>query len=110
MAGLCAAARLRELGAEPVVLEKGERPGGSMLLSSGVVWRYRSFADFRDECPGGDPALQRLIVDRLDDGVDWLERLGAPVVERETGNPLTVGRRFDPRGLAGALVRAAGEV
>jgi NADPH-dependent 2,4-dienoyl-CoA reductase/sulfur reductase-like enzyme len=39
MAGLVAAARARELGAEPVVLEKGNRAGGSMLLSSGVVWR-----------------------------------------------------------------------
>jgi flavin-dependent dehydrogenase len=47
MAGLCAAARARELGGEPVVLEKGTRAGGSMLLSSGMVWRYRSFEEFR---------------------------------------------------------------
>ena len=47
MAGLAAAARARELGAEPVVLEKGDRPGGSMLLSSGVIWRYRSLEAFR---------------------------------------------------------------
>ena len=73
MAGLVAAARLRELGVEATVLEKGDRPGGSMLLSSGVVWRHRSLADFRAECPAGDPALQALIVDRLDDGLDWLE-------------------------------------
>ena len=32
-----------------------------MLLSSGVVWRHRDFDDFRAECPGGDPALQRLV-------------------------------------------------
>jgi succinate dehydrogenase/fumarate reductase flavoprotein subunit len=110
MAGLCAAARARELGAKPVVLEKGERPGGSMLLSSGVVWRYRSFADFRAQCPGGNPALQRLVFERLDEGLAWLESLGAPVIERETGNPLTTGVRFDPRGLTEALVRAAGDV
>ena len=109
MAGLCAAARARELGLDPVVHEKGDRAGGSMLLSSCVVWRYRSVELFREQCPGGDPALQRLIVERLDEALDWLERLGAPVVERETGNPLTVGRRFDPRGLTDALVRAAGE-
>ena len=35
---------------------------------------------------------------------------GAPVLARETGNPLTVGRRFDPHGLTDALVRAAGGV
>jgi len=110
MAGLVAAARARELGAEPLVLEKGDRPGGSMLLSSGVVWRYRTLEAFQEECPGGDPALQRQIVERLDEGIEWLESLGAPVVEQETGNPRTVGKRFDPPGLTGALVRAAGQV
>ena len=110
MAGLCAAARARELGATPTVLEKGDRPGGSMLLSSGVVWRYRSLDDFRSECPDGDPRLQWQIVERLDDALDWLESLGAPVVEVETRNPRTVGRRFDPRGLTEVLVRAAGDV
>jgi fumarate reductase flavoprotein subunit len=110
MAGLCAAARARELGASPAVFEKGWRPGGSMLLSSGVVWRYRSFDEFRAQCPGGDPRLQELVHGGLDDGLEWLEALGAPVVERETGNPLTTGVRFDPAGLTEALVRAAGDV
>ena len=110
MAGLVCAARARELGAEPVVLEKGSRAGGSMLLSSCVIWRYRTVADFRRECPGGDPALQQLIVERLDDALAWLERLGAPVVRRETGNPRTVGVRFEPQGLTDALLRAAGGV
>ena len=53
MAGLSAAVRARELGADVVVHEKGDRPGGSMLLSSGVVWRYREWETFRNECPGG---------------------------------------------------------
>src|SRR3954454_15831087 len=110
MAGLCAAARARELGVAATVLEKGDRPGGSMLLSSGVIWRYRSLDDFRRECPDGDPRLQRLIVERLDDALDWLESLGAPLVSAETANPRTVGRRFDPRGLTYALLRAAGGV
>ncbi len=110
MAGLVAAARARELGVAPIVFEKGDRPGGSMLLSSCVVWRYRTLADFRRECPGGDERLQRLVVERLDDGLEWLESLGAPVVERETGNPRTVGWRFDPVGLTEALARAAVDV
>jgi succinate dehydrogenase/fumarate reductase flavoprotein subunit len=110
MAGLAAAARARELGAEPLVLEKGDRAGGSMLLSSGVVWRYRSLEAFRAECPGGDPALQREIVARLDEAIEWLESLGAPVVEQETGNPRTVGKRFDPPGVTEALMRVAGQV
>ncbi len=110
MAGLVAAARARELGAEPVVAEKGDRAGGSMLLSSGVVWRHRTLDEFRAECPGGDAALQRRIVDELDQALGWLESLGAPVVARETGNPRTIGWRFDTHGLTDALVRAAGDV
>ena len=110
MAGLVTAARLRELGVETRVVEKGDRLGGSMLLSSGVVWRHRSFDNFRAECPGGDPDLQRLVWERLDAALDWLESLGAPAVERETGNPRTSGRRFDTRELTDALSRAGSEV
>jgi succinate dehydrogenase/fumarate reductase flavoprotein subunit len=110
MAGLCAAARARDLGAMPAVFEKGTRAGGSMLLSSGVIWRYRTFEEFRRQCSAGDEALQRLVFERLDEGLAWLESLGAPVVARETGNPLTAGVRFDPEGLTAALLRAAGDV
>jgi FAD binding domain len=110
MAGLVAAARLGQLGVPAVVLEKGDRPGGSMLLSSGVVWRHRDFDDFRAECPAGEPELQRAVFDRLDESLDWLEGLGATQVERQTGNPRTSGRRFEPRELTDVLVRAAGEV
>ena len=105
MAGLVAAARARELGAEPVVYEKGTRAGGSMLLSSGFAWRYRSWEVFREQCPGGDPALQRLILERFDGAMDWLEAQGVEIVTRETGNPLTVGARFDPRQLVATLAR-----
>ncbi len=110
MAGLVAAARARELRARPVVLEKGDRPGGSMLLSSGVIWRHRSADAFLAECPGGDARLQRRIVEELDEALDWLESLGAEPAARETGNPRTVGRRYDPRALTDVLVAAAGEV
>lgn len=81
-----------------------------MLLSSGAVWRHRSLEDFHVECPGGDQGLQRRIVEEFDDALDWLESLGAEPVARETGNPLTVGRRYDTRALTDVLVRAAGDV
>src|SRR5919201_5693103 len=108
MAGLCAAARARQLGLAPKVQEKGDRPGGSMLLSSGVIWRYRSLDEFRRECPTGDERLQREIIKRLDEALEWLQSLGAPVLQKETENTRTIGRRFDPRGLTDALVRGAG--
>ena len=110
MAGLCAAAHARTLGAAPVVYEKGTRAGGSMLLSSCVIWRFREWEDFRAECPTGDERLQRTVWERLDEGIAWLESLGAPVVRHETGNPRTIGKRFDPRGLTETLVAAAGDV
>ena len=91
------------------MLEKGDRAGGSMLLSSGVIWRHRTLDGFRAECPGGDPALQRVVVDELDGAIEWLESLGAPVLEHETGNPRTVGKRFDTRGLTGALLGVIGD-
>ena len=110
MAGLVAAAEARRLGAAPVVHEKLERPGGSMSLSSGVVWRHRELERFRAECSGGDPVLQRLLFERLDEDLRWLESLGAPVQQRDTGNDLTTGVRFDTEGLTAALTEAAGDV
>jgi fumarate reductase flavoprotein subunit len=75
-----------------------------------VPWRHREWDAFRAECPAGDPALQRLIWERLDDALAWLVSLGAPVVWEETGNPATVGKRFDPAGLTRLLVERAGDV
>jgi len=103
MAGLVCAARARELGLRPRLVEKGTRAGGSMLLSSCVVWRHIEWDDFRAECPGGDAALQRLIWERLDDALDWLVSLGAEPVWQDTENPRTTGKRFDPRALTELL-------
>jgi succinate dehydrogenase/fumarate reductase flavoprotein subunit len=50
------------------------------------------------------------VLDRLDPALEWLSSLGAAATARDTGNPITRGARFDPRSLAGALARAAGEV
>src|SRR4051812_7848078 len=110
MAGLVAAARLRELGYEPRVLEKGTRAGGSMLLSSCVVWRHLEWERFRAECPGGDERLQRIIWERLDDALGWLESLGVEPVWHDTENTLTTGRRYDPAALTRRLVDAAGGI
>ena len=105
MAGLVCAARARELGSRPRLVEKGTRAGGSMLLSSCVVWRHREWEDFRAECPGGDEALQRLIWERLDDALAWLVSLGAEPVWEDTPNRRTTGMRFDPRALTQLLAR-----
>jgi len=105
MAGLTAGVRAVERGADVVVLEKGERPGGSMRLSAGLLWSYETLAGARENVPKGDPALQRLVVDNLDDGFDWLAALGIdlqePPVELPTGDVVTAPtpgancRKFD---------------
>lgn len=105
MAGLAAAARARELGAAAVLYEKGDRPGGSFALSSGFVWRYREWDTFRRECPDGDPAVQRVVYEGLDDALAWLESLGAVVRARGTDNPLTTGVHLDPSLTVAALAR-----
>ncbi|MBA3841690.1 MAG: FAD-binding protein [Actinobacteria bacterium] len=110
MAGLVVAARLRELGVDAAVREKGTRVGGSMLLSSCVLWRHADWDTFRAECPDGDERLQRLVWERLDDGLAWLRSLGAEPVWDETGNPCTTGQRFDPRSLTTMLAERAGEI
>jgi putative NAD(P)-binding protein len=105
MAGLVCAARLREVGCDVRVVDAGTRPGGSMLLSSCVIWRHVEWDDFRRECPGGDPALQRLIWERLDDALRWLISRGAEPVWDDTENPRTTGKRFDPRRLTELLAQ-----
>ena len=107
MAGLAAAAHARELGASVLHLEAAAAPGGAMRHSSGVFWRHASFEAFRAECPDGDEALQRALFERLDGDLDWLEARGARVTEPQTGNPRTVGRRFDTASVVAAL---AGEL
>src|ERR671916_2933764 len=105
LAGLVAALRAVELGARVTLIEKGDGLGGSLVYSSGYLWSYRDLQTFRREAPGGDVALQSLILERLEPSLEWLEERGVPVLTRETGNPLTFGARLDPRRTVDTLAR-----
>jgi fumarate reductase flavoprotein subunit len=108
LAGLTAALRASELGARVILLEKGEKPGGSFLYSSGYIWSYVDLPTFRREAPGGDAVLQGLMLERLGACLTWLEDAGGTLLSRETGNPLTFGARFDPEHTVSALVDRLG--
>lgn len=106
LAGLTAALRAAECGARVTLLEKGDRLGGSFIYSSGYVWSYNDVPTFRREAPGGDPALQNLILERLRSGLDWLESVTHPALTHDTGNPRTFGARFDPEQTVSALAQS----
>lgn len=114
LAGLTAARRATELGARVTLLEKGDRLGGSFVYSSGYIWSYRDLRTYRREAPDGDITLQNLILERLEEGIGWLEKTTVPATTRETGNPLTFGARFEPDpvvdNLAARIVPDGGEV
>jgi len=95
MAGLCAGVAATEAGARTVVVEKGERPGGSMRMSGGTVWTAPSMAWMERYVPGGDRVRQRQLVEGIGPNLGWLAGLGvrftAPIdLERQTGQELDV--------------------
>ena len=96
MAGLVAAARALDRGAESVVvLEKGHRLGGSMAYSGGAIWTFGSYEELRELAPDGKAELQRLLADSLDDCFEWLSELGVEFREMQIDIPGD-GRQIEP--------------
>jgi succinate dehydrogenase/fumarate reductase flavoprotein subunit len=93
MSGLSAGVRAVEEGGDVLVLEKGDRAGGSLRLSAGLIWSYETVEEAREAVPHGDPALQRLVVEGLNGALEWLDSLGVtvrePPVELPTGDVVT---------------------
>lgn len=81
MAGLVTAVDLADRGADVLVLEKADEPGGSMRLSNGIVWTYLPYEAIRERAPDGDPDLQRVLAERFEDDLDWLDSVGAELEE-----------------------------
>lgn len=76
MGGLAAALAAQEDGAHVVLVEKAPRPGGAFAISGGFVWTVPTFELYRAICPGGDPALGRVLVQDFEPAVDWLREHG----------------------------------
>lgn len=94
MAGLVAAVRATKHDASVTVLEKGSRVGGSMYLSHGYIWTYESLEAAREAIPHGNPELQGIVIDSLEDGLAWLEELGVGLKEMDIDLPK--GQKMEP--------------
>ena len=81
-----------------------------MLLSAASIWRHRTLDDVPRRVPRRRPgAAAASWCEQLDDRARLARVAGRAGRPKETGNPRTVGWRFDPRRPDGALVRAAGD-
>jgi len=81
MAGMSAAGWAAERGARVIVVEKAAAPGGSAILSGGVLWTAAS----REKMTlygGGDPALGQVVFDTYPEAIAWLRRRGIDISQR----------------------------
>lgn len=103
MGGLVSALRTVEDGSDVIVLEKGERAGGSMYLSFGFIWTYDSMEKVEERIPHGNTDLQRLVVERFDEGLSWLAEHGVEMGPI-TNNMPGVGKKVDPASFVETMV------
>lgn len=79
MAGMTAAASAAKAGCRVMVVEKAADIGGSTVLSGGKLWTAATLEMLAEECPGGDPVLQRKVFDKFEATATWLRSTGIAV-------------------------------
>ena len=111
LSGLAAALSATELGARVVLIEKAPTLGGTSAISGGMVWTWQTLEALQEAVPDGNPILQRVVFEAIDDGRRWLTRqgvdLGPEVVVQRHGR----GQQMAPIEAISALAdrfRAAG--
>ncbi len=75
MAGMTAGAVAASEGARVVLVEKGERLGGSAIYA-GFAWTAPSVEVLREVNPHGDPRLGAVLVEGFAEGVAWIRSCG----------------------------------
>lgn len=102
-AGLSAAVTALENGAEVTLIEKAPALGGTTVLSGGLLWTFADYDRVRELIPFGDPALQWLVLETIDDSRAWLAGMGAKFTD--DGRVLDNGRGYsmDPPSVIGIL-------
>jgi succinate dehydrogenase/fumarate reductase flavoprotein subunit len=103
MAGLCASLAALEAGARVITVEKGNRFGGSMWLSNGLIWTFRDKDELHERVPGGNPALQDLVVEGMSEGLEWLESQGVELQPETNTQGWGRGRGSTPHDMTAAL-------
>ncbi len=86
-----------------LVLEKGNRLGGSMALSNGIVWTFAREDDVRRHVPDGDSVLQDLLVSALADSLRWLEGQGVELKPDQVWLGYGRGQEASPPQMTAAL-------
>lgn len=102
MAGLAAAARAVQLGAGVLLVEKGERTGGSAIHAE-FIWTAPSLEVLREVNPLGDEQLaERLLAGRAA-ALDWVVSLGVPIEPEVKLLGFGTGHRTDVGALLSAM-------
>lgn len=113
MAGMTAAAKAARAGRRVVVLEVSDDVGGSARFA-GYAWTAPS-RDVMDAVnPQGDPDLRHALVDRFDDGIEWIRSIGVEAMDPVPILGFGTGHQFDTNQYVDACRRivadAGGEV
>ncbi|WP_084727279.1 FAD-dependent oxidoreductase [Rhodococcoides yunnanense] len=110
MAGSTAAAHAARAGKTVCVVEIGSDVGGSARYA-GYAWTAPDHDVLDEQNPHGDPELKRLLVERFDDGVEWIRSVGVEVGEPQRILSFGRGHKFDTNqyvDLCTRMVRDAG--
>jgi succinate dehydrogenase/fumarate reductase flavoprotein subunit len=102
MAGLTAAARAAERGADVLVAEKSGTPGGSAVMAE-FLWTAPTYDALREVEPDGDPALHVTLIEGRRAALAWLGDLGVPTGPEVPLLGFGTGHRIDTAALIRAL-------
>lgn len=103
--GLVTAVSALEAGAQVTLLEKAPQPGGSALLSGGLLWTVADYDDVRRETEHGDPILQWMVNNGIDAGSAWLFSQGVKGGPEEPFFNVGRGWRIEPAQAIEALTQ-----
>ena len=105
--GLAAASEAARGGAVVGVVEKLSEIGGSAAMSAGILWTARNYREMRERMPGGDPALQQVMIDDFPAAMEAVRATGVEVSAPVDGPyfGFGTGRQVDIAGLLRRWVR-----